>query len=85
MRFRISHPDLLPDLLAFLETRVNLVVQQLDGDHLAVGVLGSFVDGGAREFEGYLGEWRADHPDVVVSRIASEHQSPPPLVDWRLP
>lgn len=59
MRIRVSHPDQLPDLVAFLESRVSLVVQPLEADLLAIGVLGSFADGGVRVVEGYLDEWNA--------------------------
>ncbi len=73
VRYRISHPELLPDLLAFLDEHVNLVVQRIGRDELAVGVLGSFADGGAREFAGYVAEWATDHPGVAVLRVDEEN------------
>jgi hypothetical protein len=75
----VSPPELLPDLIEFLEERVNLVVQQSEAGELAVGVLGSFADGGAGELGQYLEQWRASHPEVAVARVA-EQVGPLPLV-----
>jgi hypothetical protein len=80
VRFRVTPPELLPDLVEFLEERVNLVVQQAGAGEVAVSVLGSFADGGAGELDEYLEQWSVAHPDVAVARIADD-SSAPPLLD----
>jgi hypothetical protein len=60
MRVRVSQPHLLPDLFEFLKRRANVVVQRVGDDEIAVGVLGSFADGGVRELSGYLEDWQAE-------------------------
>ena len=59
---------------------MNLVVQQAGAGELAVGVLGSFADGGACELGHYHEQWSPAHPDVAVSRVP-EHSGPPALLD----
>lgn len=76
----MSPPELLPDLIEFLEGRVNLVVQEAGAGEVAVGVLGSFADGGAGELGEYLEQWSVAHPDADLARVA-EHSGPPPLLD----
>jgi hypothetical protein len=76
----VSPPELLPDLIEFLEERVNLVVRQAGAGELVVGVLGSYADGGAGELSGYLEQWSVAHPDVAVARVP-EHSGPPPVLD----
>jgi hypothetical protein len=76
----VSPPELLPDLIEFLEGRVNLVVQAAGAGEVAVGVLGSYADGGAGELGEYLEQWSVAHPQVDVARVA-ERSSPPALLD----
>jgi hypothetical protein len=72
MRIELTNPEQLPDLVAFLEARVNLVVQRLNDRQLAVGVLGSYRDGGARELEEYLDEWNRAQSGRASARLVRE-------------
>jgi hypothetical protein len=47
MLIRVSDPTVLPALVRDLEQRAHYVVKQAGADTVAVGVLGSFADGGA--------------------------------------
>ena len=59
---------------------MNLVVQQAGAGEFAVGVLGSFADGGAGELGEYLEQWSLAHPEVALARVA-EQSTPPALLD----
>lgn len=59
---------------------MNLVVQEADAGEVAVGVLGSYADGGAGELGEYLEQWSVAHPEVELAPVA-EHSSPPPPLD----
>lgn len=66
MRIRIDDPGLLPELVAFLDARVHLVVSAESDHEVEVSVLGSFADGGRAALDSELQEWRSSHPDAVV-------------------
>lgn len=61
---RVSHPEALPDLLTALSRRVDYVVETVRPDVVAVGVLGSFADGGADNLRRFVREWTAGRPGV---------------------
>jgi hypothetical protein len=65
MRIHLSEPDLVPDLLAVLRERRDCIATR-DGDEIETAIVGSFADGGARELERVLLDWRALHPHVQV-------------------
>ena len=54
------------DLLAHFSARISYVVEQVDDETIAVGVLGSHSDHGERDLEEHLDKWRAAHLDVEV-------------------
>jgi hypothetical protein len=72
MRIRIDDPGLLPELVAFLDGRVHLVVSAESDHEVEVSVLGSFADGGRAALDAELQEWRGSHPDAVIEIV------PPP-------
>jgi hypothetical protein len=72
MRIRIDDPVLLPELVAFLDGRVHLVVSAESDHEVEVSVLGSFADGGRAALDAELQEWRDSHPEAVIEIV------PPP-------
>lgn len=71
MRIRVGEPDLLPELLQFLEERVDFVSAAASDVEVEVGVLGSFADGGRAELDSHLELWRAAHPGSTVEFVAA--------------
>jgi hypothetical protein len=69
MLIRISDPTLVPALVGDLEQRPHYVVKQVGGDRIAVGVLGSFADGGALELRLFLAAWQAAHPAATFDLL----------------
>lgn len=69
MLIRVSDPTVLPALIGDLEQRAHYVVKQTGADELAVGVLGSFVDGGELDLMLYLLAWQAAHPGTTIDLI----------------
>lgn len=68
MLIRVSDPTALPALIRDLEQLAHhYVVKQVGPDTLAVGVLGSFVDGGELDLTLFLLAWRAAHPQTTVN------------------
>ena len=65
MRIQLSEPDLVPELLSLLQQRRDCIATR-DGDEIETGIVGSFADGGARELERLLLDWRRGHPNVRV-------------------
>ena len=61
---------------------MHLVVEQTGGDEVAIGVLGSFADGGEKELGGYLERWRASHPHAAVAPVADPLSPAPELEPW---
>jgi len=66
MVIRVSDPTVLPALISDLEERAHYVVKQTGADNVAVGVLGSFVDGGELDLTLFLLAWRAAHPQTTI-------------------
>lgn len=67
MRIRIDNPGLLPELVAFLDRRVHLVVSAESAHEVEVSVLGSFADGGRAELDAELEEWRREYPEAGLA------------------
>jgi hypothetical protein len=42
MRLRLSNPDLVPDLIGFLESRVDMVAERVSENELEMSLLGSY-------------------------------------------
>ncbi|HET9673522.1 MAG TPA: hypothetical protein VFP31_01845 [Gaiellaceae bacterium] len=75
MRIRIDDPGLLPDLVAFLDSRVHLVVSAESAYEVEVSVLGSFADGGRADLAAELEQWTSEHPDAGIAIV------PPPRIE----
>ena len=75
MRIQIDDPGLLPALVAFLDSRVHLVVSAESAYEVEVSVLGSFADGGRAELATELEQWKIEHPDAAVAIV------PAPRID----
>ena len=69
MLIRVSDPTVLPALIGDLEQRAHYVVKQAGADTLAVGVLGSFKDGGELDLTLFLLAWQAAHPSTTIDLI----------------
>ena len=74
MRIRIDDPGLLPELVAFLDRRVHLVVSAESDHEVEVSVLGSFADGGRAELDAELQEWRRAHPEAAIEIVPAPQQ-----------
>jgi hypothetical protein len=53
MRIRVSDPALVPELIEFLATRVDLVAEQVTDDEVELSLLGSYAEDAMR-MEVYL-------------------------------
>ena len=53
MRLRVSNPALLPDLLEFLRSRVDVVAEEVSDDEVEVSLVGSY-NSDAQRMELYL-------------------------------
>lgn len=42
MRLRLSNPDLIPELLEFLESRVDVVTKRVSANEVELSLLGSY-------------------------------------------
>jgi hypothetical protein len=69
MEIRIDDPAAVPALRRYLSRRTNFVVHEVEPGALAVGVVGSFLDGGHVEVEHYLRPWCDRHRSVAVSVV----------------
>ena len=70
MLIRVSDPTVLPALIGDLEQRAqHYVVKQAGADTVAVGVLGSFKDGGELDLTLFLLAWQAAHPHTTIDVI----------------
>jgi hypothetical protein len=65
MRIRLSDPELVRELYALLEERVNCVVR-LEGAEIEAGLIGSYADGGRDELALLVREWQRQHPGLAV-------------------
>lgn len=70
MRIRIDDSTLLPELLLFLDRRVDLVTFRASETEADVSVLGSFADGGRAELDSHLDNWRRANPAATVEVAA---------------
>lgn len=84
MRVHVSHPELLPELVAFLTLRSDTVVEQVAENELEVSLLGSRRhDTVSIELELRLRVWRVAHPGVRVEVLLDSeghHRRRPRLV-----
>jgi hypothetical protein len=67
MRIQVSHPELVPELLAFLQGQVHVIVEQVGPRELEVSQLGSMNAEARRlDLDLLLQAWRAAHADADV-------------------
>ena len=72
MRLRLSDPNLLPALLAYLRRRPDCIAVDAGDGLIAVSLLGSrHVDENVAELEERLGPWRALNDGVLVELAAA--------------
>jgi hypothetical protein len=71
MRLHVDNPAAIRTLREYLSARNDYVVQDRGPGALAVGVLGSFRDGGRLEVERYLQPWR-DRNDGVTIQVLTD-------------
>jgi hypothetical protein len=70
MRIRVSDPEHVPALLAFLRQRPDCVAEQAGRSHIAISLLGSRdVEENVTELEERLQPWRAANGDVLVELL----------------
>jgi hypothetical protein len=69
MLIRVSDSTVLPALIRDLEQRAHYVVKQDSAATVAVGVLGSFIDGGELDLMLFLLAWQAAHPQTTFDLI----------------
>jgi hypothetical protein len=70
MRLRVSDPEHVPALLAFLQTRPDCIVKQAGKSQIDVSLLGSRdVESNVIELEERLEGWRATFADVRVELL----------------
>ena len=68
MRIRVSDPELVPDLLAFLRERVHVTASQTGLLEVEVSQLGSANASARRlELDLMLQTWRASHADAPAA------------------
>ena len=71
MQLRISDDALLPDLLEYLSTQVDVVVDQVGPDRLEANVLGYGLDGREARARSSARAWEAAHPNATVEHVPS--------------
>jgi hypothetical protein len=69
MQLRISNVTLLPDLLEYLSSRVDTVVDQVGPDELEANILGYGIEGAQLELDLRLRAWESAHPSVTVEQV----------------
>jgi hypothetical protein len=48
MRLRVSDPALVPELLEFLQSRLDVVAEQVEADEVSLSLLGSYASDAMR-------------------------------------
>jgi hypothetical protein len=67
MRLRLSNPDLVPELLQFLESRIDLVSRRVSENEVELSLLGSYNEDAAQmTVDLLLRAWRASRDDATV-------------------
>ena len=66
MRVKVDEPALLPELLRFLEGRVDFITFEVGVTEVEISVLGSFAHRTRAELEAHLESWRTLHGDVAA-------------------
>jgi hypothetical protein len=67
MRLRLSNPDLVPELLQFLESRIDVVAKQVSDNEVELSLLGPYNEDAAQmTVDLLLRAWRASRDDATV-------------------
>jgi hypothetical protein len=70
MRIQVSHPELVPELLEYLQGQVHVIVEQVGPRELEVSQLGSMNAEARRlDLDLLLQAWRAAHADAGVEIV----------------
>jgi hypothetical protein len=70
MRLRLSNPDLVPQLLQFLESRIDVVTKQVSDNEVELSPLGSYNEEAAQMTVDLLVRaWRASRDDNATVEL----------------
>jgi hypothetical protein len=70
MRLRLSNPDLVPELLQFLESRIDVVTQQVSDNEVELSLLGSYNEDAAQMTVDLLVRaWQASRDDKATVEL----------------
>ena len=70
MRLRLSNPDLVPELLQFLESRIDVVTKQVSDNEVELSLLGSYnEDAQQMTVDLLVRAWRASRDDKAIVEL----------------
>jgi hypothetical protein len=70
MRLRLSNPDLVPELLEFLESRIDLVTKRVSENEVELSLLGSYNEDAAQMTVDLLVRaWQASRDDKATVKL----------------
>lgn len=70
MRLRLSNPDLIPELLQFLESRIDVVTKQVSDNEVELSLLGSYnEDAQQMTVDLLVRAWRASRDDKATVEL----------------
>ena len=70
MRLRLSKPDLVPELLQFLESRIDVVTKQVSDNEVELSLLGSYnEDAQQMTVDLLVRAWRASRDDNATVEL----------------
>jgi hypothetical protein len=70
MRLRLSNPDSVPELLQFLESRIDVVTKQVSDNEVELSLLGSYNEDAAQMTVDLLVRaWQASRDDKVAVEL----------------
>lgn len=70
MRLRLSNPDLVPELLQFLESRIDVVTKQVSDNEVELSLLGSYnEDAQQMTVDLLVRAWRASRDDNATVEL----------------
>jgi hypothetical protein len=70
MRLRLSNPELVPELLEFLESRIDLVTKLVSENEVELSLLGSYNEDAAQMTVDLLARaWQASRDDKATVEL----------------
>jgi hypothetical protein len=70
MRLRLSNPELVPELLEFLESRIDLVTKRASENEVELSLLGSYNEDAAQMTVDLLARaWQASRDDKATVEL----------------